>query len=82
MYFNWHCSVYLKNKYPRIAIRNEAGAEVEPLANGSLPDWLINPEEYELPFYTPQAHTTAEPTEVTDEQRRLVTPVNTYGSFD
>ena len=65
---------YLKNRCARVAIRNEAGAEVEPLANGSLPDRLINPEEYELPFYTPQEHITAETTEVADEQRRLVTP--------
>ena len=55
---------------------------MEPLANGSLPDQLINPEEYELPFYTPQEHIPAEPTEVADEQRRLVTPVYTYGSID
>ena len=34
---------YLKNRCARVAIRNEAGAEVEPLSNGSLPDWLINP---------------------------------------
>ena len=45
----------------------------------SLPDWLINTEEYELPFHTPQEHPSAEPTEeelVNEAQGRL-TPVYT-----
>ena len=59
-----------------------AEADVEPLDNGSLPDRLINPEEYEPPFNFPQGHTTAEPTEGSNEaQRRLLTPVYTYGSI-
>ena len=73
---------YLKKKCPAVAIRNQA--EAEPLNNESLPDRLINPEEYELPIHTPQEHAVA----VTDlegdneAQRRLITPVYTYGSID
>ena len=60
------------------AIRNEAETDMTSLT-GSLPDRLINPEEYEPPFYTPRGHTTAEPTE--GAQRRLI-PVYTYGSIN
>ena len=45
----------------------------------SLPDRLINTEEYELPFHTPQEHPPAKPTEeelVNEAQGRL-TPVYT-----
>ena len=71
-------------QYPKkkIANRNmhQAEAEVESPGIGSLPDGLINPGEYQQPFYTP--HATAEPTEdVTEEQRRLITLVYTYGSI-
>ena len=45
---------YLKRKYAAVAIRNQAEAEVEPPDNDILPDRLINPEVYELPFHTPQ----------------------------
>ena len=66
-----------------VTIRNPAEAEVEPLDNDSLPDRLINPEEYELPFHTPQGHITAEPKAGANEaQRRLITLVYTYGSID
>ena len=56
---------------------------MEPLDNDSLPDRLINPEEYEPPFHTPQGDIAAEPTEGANEaQKRLITPVYTYGSID
>ena len=72
-YLKWKCTA-LKETI--------AEADVEPLDNGSLPDRLINPEEYEPPFNFPQGHTTAEPTEGSNEaQRRLLTPVYTYGSI-
>ena len=70
---------YLKRKCTLVPIRNQAeAAEAEPLDIDSLPDRLINPEEYELPFHTSQGHTTTEPTEA---QRRLI-PAYTYGSID
>ena len=53
---------YLKRKCTalKLAIRNQAAAEaeVEPLDNDLLPDRLINPQEYEPRFRTPQAHAT------------------------
>ena len=77
---------YLKRKCTalKLAIRNQAGAEaeVEPLDNDLLPDRLINPEEYEPPFHTPQGHATAELTGANEAQRRLLTPVYTYGSIN
>ena len=67
---------YLKRKCK--AIRNQ-----EPKSpTGSLPDRLINAEEYELPFHTPQEHADAELTEeekVDGAQGRL-TPVYTCDS--
>ena len=72
---------YLKRKCAAVPIRPQAEAEVEPLDNDLLPDRLINPAEYEPPFHTP--HATAEPTEGANEaQRRLITPVYTYGSMN
>ena len=62
----------------KLAIRNQAEAEVEPSDIDSLPDRLINPGEYEPPFHT---HATAGPTEGAHEAR-LITPVYTYGSID
>ena len=54
----------LKRKCAAVAIRNLlADVHVEPLDNESLPDRLINPEEYEQLSYTPQGHANAEPTE-------------------
>ena len=78
---------YLKNKCAAIAIRNvhQADADIEPPDIGSLPDRLINPEDYEAPFHTPREHTIAEPTEgeelVNEAQRKLI-PVYTYGSVN
>ena len=77
---------YLKRKCTalKLAIRNQADAEaeVEPLDNDLLLDRLINPEEYEPPFHTQQGHTTAELTGANEAQRRLLTPVYTYGSIN
>ena len=74
---------YLKTNCRIIRKVPQADAEVEPLDNGSLPDWLVNPGRYEPPFCTSQGHTTAEPTEreelVNEAQRRLI-PAYTYGS--
>ena len=71
---------YLKMKYTALteAIRNQAEADVTS-PPGSLPDRLINPEEYEPPHSTPHGHITSEPTE--GPQKRL-TPVYTYGSIN
>ena len=48
---------------------------------GSLPDWLINPGEYEPVLPTTEEHTAAEHTESdnNEELRRLI-PVYTYRS--
>ena len=70
---------YLKRKCTAVAIRDQAEAEVEPLNDGSLPHRLINPEEYEPPFHTPQGHTTA--AGANETQRRLF-PAYTYGSIN
>ena len=51
---------------------------------GSLPDRLINPEEYEPVLTTAGKHTAAETTESTEpvnDPRKLI-PVYTYGSFN
>ena len=49
----------------------------------SLPDQLMNPEEYEPLSHTPQQHASAEPTEGANEvQRRFISPVYTYGSIN
>ena len=64
---------YLNRK---CAVQNPQGAESELRSpTGSLPDRLINPEEYKPPFHTPQEHTAAEPTEGANEGQRMLTPV-------
>ena len=77
-YLNRKCQV-LKN-----AIQNPQEGEPELRSpTDSLPDRLINPEEYEQPFHTPQQHASAEPTEgANGEQRKPMTPVYTYGSIN
>ena len=65
---------------------SEAEADVETESDTeSLPDRLINPEEYEPVLHTTEEHSTAESTEnkglVNEEPRRL-TPVYTYGSIN
>ena len=75
---------YLKMK---CTIKNvhQTEAELEPPDVDSLPDRLVNPARYEPPFYTPQRHATAEPTEkeelVNEAQRKLI-PAYTYGSVN
>ena len=72
---------YLKRKCTAMtkAIRSLAETDVTSLPGSPVPDRLINPEDYEPPFSTPQGHTTAETTE--GAQRRLI-PVYTYGSIN
>ena len=71
---------YLNRKCP---VQNPQGAESELRSpTGSLPDRLINPEEYKPPFHTPREHTTAEPTEGANEGQRMLTPVFTYGPIN
>ena len=75
---------YLKNKCAAVAIRNahQAEADIQPPDIGSLPDRLINPEEYEAPFHTPQGHAIAESPELVNEAQRRLIPVYTYGSIN
>ena len=50
-----------KKKCAAAEIRNlQADVHVEPLEDESLPDQLINPEEYKPPCHTPQGHTTTD----------------------
>ena len=64
--------------------KHESQAEAGVEADGTLPDWLIDPEEYEpVPSATIE-HTATEPTEskeqVNEDPRRLI-PAYTYGSI-
>ena len=64
--------------------KSQADMEAE-FDTGSLPDWLINPEEYEPVVPTTEEHVTAEPTQnkdLVDEETRWLTPVYTYGSIN
>ena len=66
-------------KQARTHVEDEAESDI-----GSLPDWLINPEEYEPVLTTEGKHTAAETTgstEPANDPRKLI-PVHTYGSFD
>ena len=77
---------HLKRKFAALKVatmnQNEAKAELRSPTD-SLPDRLLNPDDYEPPLYTPQQHATAEPTERANEaQRRLITPMYTYGSIN
>ena len=82
----------LKKKYNSLKIcmhsarpTREPEADVEAESDtGSLPDRLINPEEYEPVLATPEEHTAAELTEdkeTVNEDSRWLTPVYTYGSI-
>ena len=73
---------YLKGKCTIVPIRNQPEAEVEYLDNGSLPDWLINPAEYEPPFNTSKEQTIPEPTEGVNETQRGLMYLYTYGSIN
>ena len=70
---------YLKRKYAASKLATVIQTEAEPNSpTDSLPDRLMNPEEYESPF----PHTTAEPAEEADKtQKGLMSPVYTYGSI-
>ena len=61
-------------------IKGETDAEAEH-DTGSLPDWLINPKEYEPVVLTTEEHRAAQPTDSINDPRKL-TPVYTYGSFN
>ena len=73
---------YLKRKCTAVPLRNRAEADVDPQDDGSLPDRLVNPGEYEPPFHTTQGHATAEPTEEVNEAQRRLIPPYTYGSIN
>ena len=77
----------LKGKCKRLATRCTSRAETNEFATGSLPDRLINPEEYKPVPTTTMKHTPdAEPQENTEpvdhEEPRRLTPVYTYGSIN
>ena len=71
---------YLKIKCAAARVAHDAEVEVEPQDIGSLPDQLVNPDQYEPHVYTPKGHTAAEPTEMVNEAQRLLIPAYTYGS--
>ena len=65
---------------------SDTQADVEAESDtGSLPDRLINPEEYEPVLLTAEKHTAAEATESIDpagnKEERKLSPVYTYGSI-
>jgi len=61
----------------------QAETEVESESDtDSLPDRLINPNEYERLSSTAQEHRVAEPIEAVNEEQRSLIPVNTYGSIN
>ena len=71
---------YLKRKWTALKVATIIQINTKPKSpTGSLPDQLINPEEYEPPFPTPQVHTNTEG--VNEAQRRLI-PAYTYGSIN
>ena len=83
----------LKRKYETLkacvqATRHasQAVTDIDAVSDtGSLPDRLINPEEYEPVLLSTEEHTVAEATEnkdpVANKERRMLTPVYTYGSI-
>ena len=83
----------LKRKYETLKARvqatrhaSQAVMDMEAESDtGSLPDRLINPEEYEPVLLTTEEHTVAEATESIEpggsKERRMLTPVYTYGSI-
>ena len=79
----------LQRKYKTLkrcvqATRHESQGKTDVEADASLPDRLINPEEYEPVVLTTEEHTAAQHTEnkepVNDDPRKL-TPVYIYGSI-
>ena len=74
----------LKRKYRVIkrCVLAQTEGDVEAESDtGSLPDRLINPEEYE-PVLPTTEHTDAESTESEEPDPRWLTPVYTYGSIN
>ena len=83
----------LKRKYETLKARvqatrhaSQAVTDMEAESDtGSLPDRLINPGEYEPVLLSTEEHTVAEATEnkdpVANKERRMLTPVYTYGSI-
>ena len=68
---------------PRHTGQAEADVKTES-DTGSLPDWLINPGEYEPVLPTTEEHTAAELTEDKEqdnEELRRLTPFHTCGSI-
>ena len=66
-----------------LAITNQAKTDLEAESDtSSLPDRLINPEEYEPELHTSEERTAAEPTEIHSEDPRRLTPTYTYGSIN
>ena len=80
----------LKKKYIDLKRRGmanrhlgQAEVEVEPESDtDSLPDRLINPNQYELLPYTAQEHRVAENNEVVNEEPRRLITVDTYSSIN
>ena len=74
----------LKRCVQRTRLTSQAEADVEAESDtGSLPDRLINPEEYNPLPTTTEEHTAAELTEEpVNEGTRRLTPVYTYGSIN
>ena len=70
---------YLKRKCKALKVATMNQNEAEPRSPmDSLPDRLLNPDDYESSLYNPQRH--AELTERANEaQKRLISPVYTYG---
>ena len=73
---------YLRMKCAAARVAHDAEVEVEPQDIGSLPDRLVNPGEYRPHLYTPKGHAAAEPTEIVNEEQRMLMPAYTYGSIN
>ena len=75
---------YEKVKRCMVANRSSRQAEADVEAEshtGSLPDRLINPEEYPPVLPITEEHRTAENKELVNKEPRILTPVYTYGSI-
>ena len=73
---------FLKMKCAAARMIHDGEVEVQPQGIGSLPDRLVNPEEYVQQFYSPGGHTAAEPMENVNEAQRMQIPAYNYGSID
>ena len=73
--FSWQMSLASLNTFLtplKVAIRNLQQAEAELRSpTDFLPDWLINPKEYEPLFDTSLKHANATPTVADEAQTRL-----------